>query len=56
MTFVVNSQRPNLSYTCVVPESTGLSRNSKDKMVFAELEVRVAGALAFWLVTQITVI
>ena len=42
-TLVVNSERPNLSYTCVLPASVGLPKTAKDKMVFAQIEARIAG-------------
>ena len=56
VTLIVNSERPNLSYTCILPEGIGLSKNSKNKMVFAQLEARVAGDHAHWLITEIDLI
>lgn len=53
VTLTVNSERPNLSYTCILPEGLGLSKNLKDKMVFAQLQARVAGDHAHWLITEI---
>jgi hypothetical protein len=52
-TLVVNSVRPNLTYTCMIPERLGLPRDSKNKMVFAQLQGRVVGVHAIWLVTDI---
>jgi hypothetical protein len=56
VTLIVNSERPNLSYTCILPESIGLLKSSKDKMVFAQLDAKVAGDHAHWLVTEIQLI
>ena len=35
-TLVVNSRRPNLAYTCILPQRLGLPKNAKNKIVFAE--------------------
>ncbi len=56
VTLVVNSERPNLSYTCVLPQHLGLPKNAKDKMIFAQIEGRVAGGHAIWLVTDIRLV
>jgi hypothetical protein len=52
-TLLINSERPNLSYTCVVSASLGLSKDAKNKIVFAQLEAKVAGEHAIWLITEI---
>ena len=44
LTLVVNSERPNLTYTCILPARLGLPRNAKNKMVFAQIEAKVVGA------------
>jgi hypothetical protein len=56
VTLIVNKERPNLAYTCVVPPQVGLSKFEKNKMVFAQLVSRVAGDFAIWLATDIRVI
>ncbi len=56
ITLVVNSERPNLSYTCALPAGLGLPESAKNKMVFAQLEARVVGAHALWLVTAIELV
>jgi hypothetical protein len=56
VTLVVNKERPNLSYTCILPAAVSLAKDAKDKMVFARLEAKVAGDHAHWLVTEIQVI
>jgi hypothetical protein len=56
ITLVVNSERPNLSYTCVLPAVLGLAESAKNKMVFAKLEARVAGNHALWIVTSIELV
>lgn len=43
VTLVVSKERPNLSYTCILPAAVGLAKVAKDKMVFARLEAKVAG-------------
>jgi hypothetical protein len=52
-TLLVNSERPNLSYTCVVAASLGLPKDANNKIVFAELEAKVVGEYAIWLITEI---
>jgi hypothetical protein len=56
VTLIVNNERPNLSYTCVLPASLGLSESAKHKMVFAKLEAKVAGDHSLWLVTSIELV
>jgi hypothetical protein len=56
VTLVVNSERPNLSYTCVLSTRLGLPRDAKNKIVFAAIEGRVAGDLAIWCVTEIQIL
>jgi hypothetical protein len=56
LTLVANSERPNRSYTCVIPASLELARDARNKMVFAQLEARIAGPHAVWLVTEIQLI
>jgi hypothetical protein len=56
ITLVVNSVRPNLSYTCVLPTALGLPESAKNKMVFAKLQAKVAGSHSFWLVTSIELV
>jgi hypothetical protein len=56
VTLVVNGERPNLSYTCILPAALGLAKDAKDKIVFAQLEAKVAADHAHWLVTEIQVI
>jgi hypothetical protein len=51
-TLVVNDKRPNLTYTCILPQRIGVPQDSKNKMAFAQLEGRVAGEHAVWLVTD----
>jgi hypothetical protein len=53
VTLVVNSERPNLTYTCILPQRLGLPKDAKNKMVFAQIQGRVAGEHAIWLVTDI---
>jgi len=55
-TLVANDRRPNLGYTCLIPERLGLPKSAKDKMVFATMEGHVAGDHAIWLVTDIRVV
>jgi len=55
-TLVVNSERPNLTYTCIVPERLGLPRGAKNKMCFARLEARAVGGHAIWLATDIRLV
>jgi hypothetical protein len=43
LTLVVNSERPNLTYTCILPARLGLPKDAKNKMVFAHIEAKVAG-------------
>lgn len=56
VTLVNNGRRPNLSYTCILPQQLGLERSAKNKMVFAQIEGRGIGENAIWLVTDIRVI
>jgi hypothetical protein len=56
VTLVVNGERPNLTYTCILPQRLGLTKNAKDKMIFAQIEGRVAGEHAIWLVTDARVL
>jgi hypothetical protein len=56
LTLVVNSERPNLTYTSILPARLGLSKDAKNKMVFAQIEAKVAGAYAIWLVTEIQLV
>jgi hypothetical protein len=56
ITLVANSERPNLSYTCVLPAALGLPESAKNKMVFAKLEGKVVGSHALWLVTSIELV
>jgi len=56
ITLVVNSERPNLSYTCILPAAIGLPDSAKNKMVFANLEAKVVGSHALWLVTSIELV
>jgi hypothetical protein len=56
LTLVVNSERPNLTYTCILPARLGLPKDAKNKMVFAHIEAKVAGAYAIWLVTEIQLV
>jgi hypothetical protein len=44
LTLVVNSKRPNLTYTCILPARLGLPKDAKNKMVFAQIEAKVVGA------------
>jgi hypothetical protein len=53
ITLVVNTERPNLSYTCVLPASLRFLETAKNKMVLATLEAKIAGSHAIWLVTSI---
>jgi hypothetical protein len=53
ITLVVNNERPNKTYTCILPAGLGVARDAKNKIVFAQLEARIAGAHAHWLVTDI---
>jgi hypothetical protein len=55
-TLVVNGERPNLTYTCILPEQLGLRRDVKDKMVLAKLEARVIGSHAVWLATDVQLV
>jgi hypothetical protein len=55
-TLVVNSERPNVTYTCILPERLGLPRDTKDKMVLAKLESRLAGPHAIWLATDVQLV
>ena len=56
LTLVANSERPNLTYTCILPARLGLPKNAKNKMVFARIEARVVGAYAIWLVAEIQLV
>ncbi len=56
ITLVANNERPNLSYTCVLPAALGIGEAAKHKMVFAKLEAKVAGDHAIWLVTSIELV
>jgi hypothetical protein len=56
LTLVVNRERPNLTYTCILPARLGLPKNAKNKMVFAQIEARVIGAYAIWLVNEIQLV
>jgi len=56
LTLVVNSERPNLTYTCILPARIGLPKDAKNKMVFAQIEAKVVGAYAIWLVTEIQLV
>jgi hypothetical protein len=56
ITLVSNNERPNLSYTCVLPTALGLPESAKNKMVFARLEGKVVGSHALWLVTSIELV
>lgn len=56
VTLIVNSERPNLSYTCIVPETVCSPKNLLNKIVFAELEPKIAGGYAIWLATEMRVI
>jgi hypothetical protein len=56
LTLVVNSERPNLTYTCILPARLGLSKDAKNKMVFAQIEAKVVGAYAIWLITEIQLV
>ena len=56
LTLVVNSERPNLSYTCILPAELGVPESAKNKMVFAKLEAKVAGTHSLWLVTSIELV
>jgi hypothetical protein len=51
ITLAVNSQRPNLSYTCVLPRK--LASDAMNKMVTATIEGKIVGDYAIWLVTNI---
>lgn len=55
-TLVVNSEQPNLSYTCVLPADLGLPKDAKNKMVFAQLQGKASGGYALWLITEIALI
>jgi hypothetical protein len=56
LTLVVNSERPNLTYTCILPARLGLSKDAKNKMAFAQIEAKVVGEYAIWLVTEIQLV
>jgi hypothetical protein len=56
LTLVVNSERPNLTYTCILPARLGLPKDAKNKMVFAQIEAKVVGEYAIWLVTEIQLV
>jgi hypothetical protein len=56
VTLVNNGKLPNLSYTCILPARLGLPKSAKNKMVFAQIEGRVAGDYRIWLVTDIHVL
>jgi hypothetical protein len=56
LTLVVNSQRPNLTYTCILPARLAFPKDAKNKMVFAQIESRVVGTYAIWLVTEIQLV
>ncbi len=53
VTLVVNTERPNLSYTCVVPKELARAAARKNQMVFARMEARSAGRLALWVITDL---
>lgn len=46
----------NSAYTCIMPAGLGLTKDSKNKTVFAHLESRVAGSHAIWLATDIRIV
>jgi hypothetical protein len=50
---LVNSERPNLSYTCVMPEPLADAAASRNRMVMAQITPRLAGRFAVWLVTEL---
>ena len=52
ITLVDNSVRPNKSYTALLPEryARGVL---KDKMAMAEIQGRVVGDIAHWVITEI---
>jgi hypothetical protein len=56
ITLVNNGRRPNLSYTCILPQRLGLPKHAKNKMVFAQIEGRGTGEHKIWLVTDIRII
>ena len=56
ITLVNNGTRPNLSYTCILPERLGFPKSAKNKIVFAEIEGRGVPGNAAWVVTDIRVI
>jgi hypothetical protein len=56
LTPVINSERPNLAYTCILPTGLGLPKDVKNKMVFAQIEAKVVGEYAIWLVTEIQLV
>ncbi len=56
ITLVNNGRRPNLSYTCILPEHLGLPKKAKNKIVFAQIEGRGVSDHAVWIVTDIRVI
>jgi hypothetical protein len=56
LTLVINSERPNLTYTCILPAGLGLPKDAKNKMVFAQIEAKVVGEYAIWLVTEIQLV
>jgi hypothetical protein len=56
LTLVANSERPNLTYTCIIPARLGLPKDAKNKMVFSHIEARVVGTHAIWLVTEIQLV
>jgi hypothetical protein len=56
ITLVNNRRRPNLSYTCILPERIGLPKSAKNKVVFAQIEGRGVAENTIWVVTDIRVI
>lgn len=56
LTLVMNSERPNLSYTCVAPDSFQFLQKAKNQMAFARLRPGVMGDVAIWIVEQIDII
>lgn len=57
LTLIANNERPNRSFTCIVPDTLGTSATSKkDQIVFAQIEGRVAGETAIWLMLDFHVL
>lgn len=44
------------SYTCILPAGLGVSKESRNKMVFAHLEAKVGGSHAIWLITDVKLV